>query len=142
LPESRVLQSVLEIIDDVRGVEVDLQLLQLVAMNGNRKEAGNGRETGVLGTRASEEKRLQLSQGHSEFGNVVVVQLEDALVPAISAAAIALHFEMDQALKILNRRDGRSTDFDAGDVFNVQNFQRFLRLGQWYNALRGGSIVL
>ena len=31
--ESRVLQDVLEIIDDIRSVEVDLQLPQLVAMN-------------------------------------------------------------------------------------------------------------
>ena len=110
-------------------------------MNGNWKEAGNGRETGVFGTRASEEKRLQLSQGHSEFGDVVV-QLEDALASTISVAAAALHVEMSQVPKILNRRDGRSTDVDTGDVLDVQNFQRLPRLRQRFNALRGGSIIL
>jgi len=58
--ESRVPQDVLEIIDDFRGVEMDLQLPQLAAINGNWKEAGDGRETGVFETRVSEEERLQL----------------------------------------------------------------------------------
>jgi len=64
---SRVIQDVPHIIDDVRGVEVDYQLLQLAAMDGNRKEAGDGRETGVFGARVSEDKRFQLGQGHSEL---------------------------------------------------------------------------
>ena len=56
--ESRVLYDVPEIIDDVRGVEVDLQLLQLAAMNRDWKEAGDGRETDVFETWVSEEKIL------------------------------------------------------------------------------------
>jgi len=58
---------------------VDHQLLQLAAMNGNREEAGDGRETGVFGTRESEDKRLQLSQDRSEFCDVVIFQREAAL---------------------------------------------------------------
>ena len=85
---------------------MDHQLLQLAAMGRNRKEAGDGRETGVFGTRASEEKRLQLSQGHSEFGDIVVVQLEVALatvVVFVSTGVICI--EMDQVPKTLNRGD-------------------------------------
>jgi len=95
LLESRVPQDVPEIIDNIRGIEVDLQLPQLAAMNGNRKEAGDGRETGVFGARVSEQKKLQLSQGHSEFDDVVIVQLEDALAIVVSVVTEVLYIETD-----------------------------------------------
>ena len=50
--------DVLEIFNDVRGAEVDLQVLQLDAIGGNWKEAGDSRGTGVLETGVSKEKRL------------------------------------------------------------------------------------
>ena len=140
--ESRVLRDVPQIVDDVRGVEVDHQLLQLAAMNGNRKEAGDSRETGVFETRVSEEKRLQLSQGHNEFSDVTVVQLEDALAPLALVVAVDAYMEADQVPKTLNRGDERSPDVDTGDVLDFQNFQEFLRLGQWCHALRGGSTFI
>ena len=102
---------------------MDLQLPQLVAVNGNWKEAGNSRETGVFETRVSEEKRLQLSQGHSEFGDVVVVQLEDALAIVVFVTTGALYVETDQVPKKLNRGDGRRIDVDAENFFDVQDFQ-------------------
>ena len=77
----RVLQDVPETIDDVCGVRVDLQ--QHAAMNSDWKEAGDSRETGVLGTQESEDKRLQLSQDHSEFSGVVIVQREVVLVVVV-----------------------------------------------------------
>ena len=139
--ESRVLQDVPKIIDDVRGVEVDLQLLQLAAMNRNRKEAGDGSETGVFETRASEEKKLQSSQGYSKFCDVVVVQIEGAFTPVVFAGAVDIYVETDQVPKTLDRGDERSPGIDTGDVVNVQNFQEFLRLGQWSHGLRGGSTI-
>ena len=90
----------------------------------------------------SEGKRFQLSQGHSEFGDVVVVQLEDALTPVVFVVAEDLYPETDQVPKMLNRGDERNPDIDTGDVFDVQNFEEFLRLGQWCHALCGGSTVL
>jgi len=140
--EPRVLQDVPKIIGNVRGVEVDLQLLQLAAMNRNRKEAGDSRKTGVFGTRASEDKRLQLSQGHSELSDVVVVQLEDAFTPLVLTGAEVIYVEIDQIPKTLNRGDERRIDVDTEHVLDTQNFQRFLRLIQWCYALRGGSTVL
>jgi len=69
-------------------------------MNGNWKEAGDGRETGVFETRVSEEKRLQLGQGHGEFGDVVVVHLEDAFATVVLAVvAEAPPVEVDQIPK-------------------------------------------
>jgi len=121
---------------------VDAQLLQLAAMIGNRKEAGDGRETGVFGTRVSEVKILRLSQGHSEFRNVVIVQLEDALTLLVFVGAVDIYVEIDQVPKTLNRGDGRRIDVETGHVPDVQNCQEFLRLGQWCHALGGGSIVL
>jgi len=93
-------------------------------MNGNRKEAGDSRETGVFGTRVSEEKRLQLGQGHSEFGDVVVVQLRDAFATVVFVlVAAAPHVEVDQVPKTLNRGDGRRIDADTDNFFDVQDFQ-------------------
>ena len=140
--ESRDLHDVPQIIDDARGVEVDLQPLQLAAMNGKRKEAGDGRETGVFGTRVSQDKRLQLSQGHSEFGDVVVVQLEVALTVVVFAATEVLYIDTDQVPKTSKRGDERRIDVDTGHVFDSQDFQRFLRSRQWCYALRGGSTAL
>jgi hypothetical protein len=51
---------------------MDLQFLQLEAMNGNRKEACDGRGAGVCEAWESEQKKLQLRQDHSKFGDVVV----------------------------------------------------------------------
>ena len=140
--ETGVLQDVPQIIGDIRGVEVDTQPIQLATMNGNWKEAGDCRETGVFGTRVSEDKRLQLSQGHSEFRDVVVVQLEDAFTPVVSVVAVDAYAEADQVPKTLNRGDERSPDVDTEDVFDFQNFQEFLRLGQWCHALCGGGTLL
>ena len=111
-------------------------------MNRDWKEAGDGRETGVLGTCASEEKKIQLGQGHSELCDVVVVQLEDAFTPVVFAGAMDIYVEIDQVSKILNRRDERGVDGDTGNVLDVQDFQGSLRLGQWCHALRGGSTTL
>jgi len=58
LLRSWVLRGVLEIVNDVRGVEVDLQFLQLGAVNGYRKEAGDSCGAGVFETRVSKEERL------------------------------------------------------------------------------------
>ena len=91
-------------------------------MNGDPNEAGDSSETGVFGARVSEEKKLQLSQGHGEFCDVVVVQLEDALI-LVFIVAIDLYDETDQVPKTLNHGDGRSVDADTENVFNVQNFQ-------------------
>jgi len=44
-----------------------------------RKEASDSRGTGAPETRASEEEVLQSRQGHSEFGDTAVIQLEGAL---------------------------------------------------------------
>ena len=121
---------------------MDLQILQLGTMNGNRKEAGDSRKAGVFKTRVPEKKRLQLSQGHSEFGDVVVVQLEDALAPVAFVMTVDIYFEVDQVPETLNRGEERSIDVDTGVVFDDQNFQRFLYLGQWCQALRGGNTVL
>ena len=92
-------------------------------MNGNRKEAGDGREADVFKTRVSKEERLQLSQRHSEFRDVAVVQLEDAIAPVVSVMTVHFDVEIDQIPKILNRGDGRSLDLGNGDVVNVQNLQ-------------------
>jgi len=93
-------------------------------MNGNRKEAGDSREAGVFETRVSEEKRLQLSQGHSEFGDLVVVQLEDALAAVVFVAvAAAPHVKIDQVPKKLNRGDERRIEADTEIFFDVQDFQ-------------------
>ena len=56
--ESGELLDVLETINDVCGAEVDLQFLQLDAIGGNWKEAGDSRGTGVVKTGVSKEKRL------------------------------------------------------------------------------------
>ena len=56
--EAGVLFDFLEIVNDVRGSEVDLQFLQLDAIGRNWKEAGDSRGTGVLETGVSKEKRL------------------------------------------------------------------------------------
>lgn len=113
---------------------MDLQLLQLVAINGDRKEAGDSREASVFKTCVSEEKRLQLSQGHSEFGDVVI-HVEDAFAPVV-----CIMIKAGQVPKTSNRGE-RSINVDAGEVFDLQNLQRFLRLGQWGQALRGRSSV-
>jgi len=79
------------ILDNVCSVEVDLQLLQLEAINGDREEASNGRGTGVFGTWASEEKVLQLRHGHSELGDVLVIQIERAQTLIASITTPELH---------------------------------------------------
>ena len=111
-------------------------------MNGNQKEAGNSRETAIFEARASEEKRLQLSQGHGEFGDVIVIQLEDALAPAAYVVTVDLYAELDQVPKTLDRGDKRSINADTENVFDVQDFEQFLRFGQWCHALCSGSTVL
>ena len=69
--------------DGYRGVEVDLQILQLDIMNKDRRKASGSHGTGVFKTRISEEEKLQPSKGHSEFGGVVVIQLEGALATKV-----------------------------------------------------------
>ena len=103
--ESRVPQDVPQIIDDIRGIEVDPKLLQPAAMNRDWKKAGDSRETGVFETRVSEDKGLQLSQGRSEFRDVVVVQLEDAFTPVVFVVAVDIYAETDQIPKTLDRGD-------------------------------------
>jgi len=46
----------LEIVNDVRSVEVDPESLQLDAMDGNWNEASNSRDTCIFATWVSEEK--------------------------------------------------------------------------------------
>ena len=54
--ESRDLQDVPEITNDVRGVEVDRQFLQHDAMDGDGKEAGDSCRASVFVTRVYEER--------------------------------------------------------------------------------------
>jgi len=82
-----------------------------------------------------------LSQGHSKSCDVVVVQIEDAFTPVGFSGAVDAYVETDQVPKTLDREDERSPDVDTGDVFDVQNFQGFLRLGEWCHASCGGSTV-
>jgi len=60
------------------SVEVDRQFSQLDAVDRNLEEASNSCGVGIIETRVSEDKNLQLGQGHNELGDVVVVQLEEA----------------------------------------------------------------
>ena len=103
--------NVLKIVDNVCGVKVDLQSLQFDTMSRNWKEASDGRGAGILATRMSEEKRLQLRQCHSERCDVAVVQLEDARAPAIVVAEYP-YIQVDQVLKYFNRGD--EGDIDGG----------------------------
>ena len=107
---------------------MDPQLLQLTAVGGNRKEAGDSRETGVFGTRASEDKRFHLIQGHSEFYDVDVFQLEDSLTPLVLVGVEDLYSEIDQVSKTLNRGDRRRIDVETGHVLDVQNCQESFAL--------------
>jgi len=43
--------------------------------------------------------------------------------------AVDLYVEMDQVLEPLDRRDKGSVDDESEGVLDVQDFQRFLRLG-------------
>ena len=92
--------------------------------------------------RVSEDKRFHLIQGHSEFCDVDVFQLEDSLTPLVLVGVEDIYSEIDQVPKTLNRGDGRRIDVDAGHVFDSQKFQRFLRPRQWCHALCGRSTVL
>ena len=88
LPELGVLRDSLEIPNDIRSAEVDLQRFQLEAIDGNRKEASDSCEADVFETRVvSEEKRLQPRQGHCGVGKIDVVKLEGALALATFVAA-------------------------------------------------------
>lgn len=120
--ELGILQYVLEIINDVRGVEVDLQVLKLDAMDGDGKEAGDGCGAGVFRTHVPEEKRLELSQGRSEFDDVVVVQLEGALALVVFLIVIAVdpYGQRDQVSETLNRGDERSINNNTGGARDAQ----------------------
>ena len=93
--ESGDLLSVLETANDVCGAEVNLQFLQPDTIGGNRKEAGDSRGTGIFEPGVPKEKRLQLSQGLSKLGDVVV-QLEDPLALVVFVVAVDLYTEIDQ----------------------------------------------
>jgi len=56
--ESGVLRAVLEILNNVRGVEMDLQFAQPGTMDRYRKKASDSRDADVPGARMSEDKRL------------------------------------------------------------------------------------
>jgi len=65
--------------------------LQLGAMNREWKEASDCRGAGVFGTRVSKEETLHLWHGHSEIGDIVVVQFERALAFIVFVVAVDLH---------------------------------------------------
>ena len=55
------------------------QAFQLNPTNGDWKEARDSRGTGIFETGPPEGEVLQSRQGHSEFGDTIVVQLGGAL---------------------------------------------------------------
>ena len=79
--------------------------------------------------RVSEDKRFHLIQGHSEFCDVDVFQLEDSSTPLVLVGVEDIYSEIDQVSKTLNRGDRRRIDVETGHVLDVQNCQEFLRLG-------------
>lgn len=100
--------DVLEIVNDVRRVEVDIQDFQPGAIDGNWKEASDSRDAGVLLAWESEVKALQLRQGYSEVCDVIVIQPKGAL----ALAAANHYFQGDQIPKHLDR--GGEGDIDNG----------------------------
>jgi len=98
---------------------MNLQPSQLEAINGNQKEATDGRGAGISETRFPEEKILQLSQRHCKLGDIIVVQLEGA--PAASSVAVDLCSKRDQVAKHLYR--GGEGCIDVEKAPDVQAFQ-------------------
>jgi len=137
-----VLCDVLEILNNVCGVEMDQQIHQLEATNGNRKEASNCRGAGVFEARASEGKRLESRQGHGELGNIVVVQLEGASVIVASTVTEGIYVEIDQVLKYLDCGGEEGVGSGTGAAIDCEGFQGSLRFRQRCHTLLGGNIVL
>jgi hypothetical protein len=70
-----------------------------------------------------EAKRLQLRQCHSEPGDIVVAQLEDASTHFGIAIAADHYVQIDQVPIYLNRGGEGNVDDWIGAVFDVQIFQ-------------------
>ena len=100
---------------------MNLQLLQLEAMNRNRKEASDGRGAGILKTPGFEEKILQSRQSHSEHGDIVVVQFEGAFAIVLVPAA-GVYIQVDQVLKYLDRGGEGNVDNGNRKVFDDEVF--------------------
>ena len=130
------------IVDDIRGVEVDLQILQPDAMDRNRKEVCDSGGTGVFETRVPKGEGLQLGQSHSELGDIVVLEFEHALVPALFIMAEDFHTETDQVPKYSNRGDEGTIDNGTGSAFDGQGFHGLFQLKQWFLASSSGGAAL
>ena len=84
-------------------------------MNGNWKEARNGRGAGVLGAWISKEKGFQLGQSHNKLGDIVVVQREGALATAENPYA-----QSHQVPECLDLGGKGNIDSETGEVVYIQ----------------------